>query len=925
LPAPIIAAKLFVPPARPKFIRRVRLLERLDEGLDLHRKVTLVSAPAGYGKTTLISEWANYRRGDSAMIDTAGHSFQPSQIAWLSLDEGDNDPGRFLNYLIAALQTIAPAIGVAASQLLRSSQPPPIESLLPEMVNDMVASPERCILILDDYHVIETRAVDQALTFLIEHLPPQLHLVITTRADPPLPLPRLRVRGQLTELRAADLRFTPTESALFLNQVMGLSLAEADIAALERRTEGWIAGLQLAALALHGTVSMTGQPDDAAAFIRSFSGSHRFVLDYLVDEVLHQQPEHVRDFLLRTAVLDRLCGPLCDAVTGGQDSQAVLETLERDNLFMTPLDNQRRWYRYHNLFADVLRVRATAEQPRQLGTLHQRASEWYAQNDMPADAIRHALAARDFERAAGLLEQLRPVMEAGYESAAWLDWVKQLPVELVRARPVLCVGFAWAYLDVGELERCEAWLETAEQWLDKPADMPPPGMVVVDHAQFQTLPASIAAARAYRNLARGDVPGTVRCARRVLELMPEGDHQWRRAALALLGLTHWRSGELEAADQAFADLTTSMLAIGNIPDAISTTYVLADIRFTLGRLTAAESACQHCLQFAITPGEPFPVGTSDLYRGLSEIYREWGELEAAEQHLQSGEKLGRQTALTDWRRRLAVTQARLQQTAGDLPTALDLLNEAERLAIKTPLPDVRPVAAARARVWVAQGRLNNALGWVRAQGLTVEDDLSYLREFEHITLARLLIAQYKYDRVDDIIHQAVRLLDRLLAAAEAGGRQGSVIEILVLQALAQQAWGASAAAAAPLARALALAEPEGYVRMFADEGAAMAELLGKVNAEGGPRQAYIQKLLAAFGAEENRPLSVTPQPLIEPLSDRELEVLQLLKTELSGPQIARELMVSVNTIRTHTKNIYSKLGVNNRRSAVRRAGELRLL
>ena len=440
---PILATKLYIPPPRPKVVLRPRLIERLNEGL-FRRKLTLISAPAGFGKTTLVSEWV------------AGCE---RPVAWLSLDEGDNDPTRFLTYLVAALQTIAAKIGAGVLAVLQSPQPPPIESILTALLNEIATIPDHFILVLDDYHVIDSKPIDHALTFLLEHLPPQMHLVITTREDPQLPLARLRARGQLTELRAADLRFTPAEAADFLNQVMGLNLSAEDIAALETRTEGWIAGLQLAALSMQGR-------EDIASFIQAFTGSHRFVLDYLVEEVLQHQPEHIRSFLLQTAILDRFCAPLCNAVTEREDGKEMLDVLERSNLFLIPLDDQRQWYRYHHLFADVLQAHLMEAQPDQVSSLHQRASAWYERNGLRSDAIRHALAAQDFERAAGLIELAWPADEGSIQITTWLGWVKTLPDELVHTRPVLNVWYAYALLGSGEMEAAEARLKDAERWLE---------------------------------------------------------------------------------------------------------------------------------------------------------------------------------------------------------------------------------------------------------------------------------------------------------------------------------------------------------------------------------------------------------------------------------------------------------------------------
>jgi LuxR family maltose regulon positive regulatory protein len=901
---PVLVTKLFVPPPRPKLVPRPRLTERLNEGLQ--RKLTLISAPAGFGKTTLVGEWVEEIERPTA---------------WLSLDEGDSDPARFLAYLVAALQTLAANIGEEVLGLLQSSQPPPTESILTALLNEVAALPDDFVLVLDDYHAVDAEPVDLALTFLLEHLPPRMHLVIATREDPRLPLARLRARGQLTELRAADLRFTAAEAADFLNRVMGLSLSAADIAALEARTEGWIAGLQLAALSMRGHA-------DAPGFIRAFAGDHRYVVDYLVEEVLRRQPEAVRDFLLQTAILDRLNGALCNAVTGREGGEARLEALERGNFFVIPLDDRRRWYRYHHLFAEVLKAQLTAEQPDQVPTLHRRASAWFERNGEPADAIRRALAAGDFERAADLVERAASAMRAGRQEAMLLGWLKALPDALVRARPVLSGAFAWALLASGELEAAEARLRDAERWLAATAnpgvrpEVPPAGMMVADEVKFRRLPGSVAIYRAAQAQALGDFAGAVRHARRALDLMPEEDPLWRGAAEAVLGLASWASGDLETAHRTFAEGLARVRIAGNIADAVNGTIALADIRVAQGRLREAVGTYERALRPATAPEGPVPPGTADLYVGLSELDRERGDLDAAAWHLRKSEELGERAGLPQNRYRRYVAKARLREAQGDPDGALDLLDEAERLYMRDFFPNVRPVAAWKARAWVAQGRLGEALGWAREHALSVEDDLSYLREFEHITLVRVLLAQYARDRADRSLLEAMGFLDRLLQAAEAGERTGSVLEILVLQALAHQTRGDLPAALAPLGRALALAEPEGCVRIFVDEGPPMAALLEKA-AKNGIAPNHVRQLRAAFGrAEASAPVK---QVLAEPLSEREHDVLRLLGTDLGGPDIARELMVSLNTLRTHTKNIYAKLGVNNCRAAVRRAEELALL
>ena len=902
---PLLETKLHVPRWRRGLVARPRLSERLSRGAE--SALTLVSAPAGFGKTTLLAEWL-------AAAPADGRS-----VAWLSLDQRDNDPALFWTYLVAALKTAAAGDGAAALSLLQSPQPPG-EAGLVDLLNDLDAISNDVVLVLDDYHVIDARDVQDGMAFLLEYLPPQIHLVIASRADPALPLARLRGRGELVEIRAADLRFTPGEAAAYLNGVMGLVLTAADVAALEERTEGWIAALQLAALSMQGR-------EDTAAFIAGFAGDDRYIVDYLAEEVLQRQPEHVQHFLLQTSILDRLSGPLCDAVTGQDGGKAKLAALERGNLFLVPLDDRRRWYRYHQLFADVLQAHLRDEQPDEVPDLHRRASAWYEQNDEPSEAIRHALAAQDFGRAADLVELAIPAMRRSRQEAAVRSWLKALPGELVRVRPVLSVGFAGALLAGGELEGVEARLRDAERWLDgatgigQGSQAPAAEMVVVDDAEFRRLPAMIGLYRAAQALAQGDGPGTVRHARRALELLPADDHLGRAAAAGLMGLAAWASGDLEAGYSAYAECMAGLRRAGHIADTFGCAIALADIRRTQGRLGEAMRTYEQALQRVPEQSGPVLRGTADMYVGMSEIHRERDDLPAATQQLLRSQELGEHTGLPQNRYRWRVAMARIREAEGDLGGALDLLNEAERLYVGDFFPNVRPVPALRARVRIAQGELGEALGWARERGLSVADDLSYLREFEHITLARVLLAGYTAERAERSIQEATRLLERLLRAAEEGQRTGSVIEILVLQALAHQARDDIPAALASLQRAVTLAEPEGYVRIFVDEGPPMASLLRAV-AKQGIAQNYVRRLLAAVNKTEDG--APAHQGLIEPLSERELDVLRLLGTDLDGPDIARELIVSLNTVRTHTKNIYAKLGVNNRRAAVRRAGELNL-
>jgi LuxR family maltose regulon positive regulatory protein len=903
---PLLETKLHVPRLRQGLVARPRLDERLSRGAET--ALTLVSASAGFGKTTLLAEWL------------AAASSESRSTAWLSLDPRDNDPALFWRYLVAALQTAAPGVGAGAISLLQSPQPP-IEAVVGTLLNDLSAVRGDVVLVLDDYHVIDARDLQEGMAFLLEHLPSQLHLVLAGRADPALPLARLRSRGELVEIRAADLRFTPEEAAAYLNGAMGLALTAENVAALEGRTEGWIAALQLAALSMRGR-------DDVAGFIAGFAGDDRYIVDYLAEEVLDRQPEPVKHFLLQTSILDRLSASLCDAVTAQGGGKARLAALERGNLFLVPLDDHRRWYRYHQLFADVLRAHLLDEQPDDIPELHRRASEWYGQDGQPSEAIHHALAAKDFERAAELVELAIPALRRDRQDATLRRWLEALPEELIKVRPVLSMAHAGALMVQGEVTGVEARLRDAEELLDetRPSSQGSQGplgeMVVVDVEELPRIPATIEMYRAALALTRGDAPGTVKHAKRAIALAPEEDHLSRAGAAGLMGLAFWGGGDLEAGYRSYTECMAGLRRAGHIADTFGCAIALADIRIAQGRLGDALHTYEQALQLAPGPGGSMLRGTADMYVGISELHLQRDDLPAATRSLMQSQELGEHKGLPQNPHRWRVAMAQVRQAEGDLDGALDLLNEAERLYVSDFFPNVRPVPALRARVWVVQGSLGKALDWVREQDLSIEDDLRYLREFQHITLARLLLAQNAVERERRFLDQANALLDRLLQAAEDGARTGSVIEILALQALANQARGDIPAALASLQTALTLAEPEGYVRNFVDEGQPMASLL-KAAAKQGIARNYVQRLLAAINKTEgNAPVR---QDLIEPLSERELDVIRLLGTDLDGPDIARQLVVSLNTVRTHTKNIYAKLGVNNRRAAVRRAQELDLL
>ena len=902
---PLLKTKLYIPSVRPELVSRPRLIERLDEGLCLGRRLTLIAAPAGFGKTTLLSEWIHCRGAVTA----------PLQVAWFSLDENDNDPARFLAYLVAALQTVEPDVGAGVLTALQSPQPPPVEAVLVAVINDIAAAAQGgdhkgrpYVLVLDDYHLVTARPIHDAVAFLLDHLPSNLHLVIVTRADPPLPLARLRARGQLTELRQTDLRFTSQEAAAFLNQVMGLDLADKDVATLKARTEGWIAGLQMAALSIQGQ-------EDVAAFIRALTGSDRYILDYLVEEVLKQQPEPVQTFLLQTSILDRLTGTLCDAVwdklptcpTAG-DGQAMLEQLERDNLFIVPLDNERRWYRYHRLFADLLRYHLHQAQPDLAPTLHHRASEWYEQNRLMAEAVDHALAAGDFERAARLIEQVAEAALMRSELTTFLGWVDALPDGLVRDRPSLCLFQAWAFLMSGRpLESIESRLQDAA------------------HSETMDKTASL---RALIALYQGQMSRAAELARQALEQLSEQDTFLRGLATWVLGLSRLVDGDLAAGAQALDQVARMSRRAGNVMISVMVLCNVAELRMQQGRLRQAKETYQQALEWATDEqGGRLPIAGEALM-GLGRLLYQWNDLEAATRHLAEGIELtqrwGEIGAMDGY-----LSLAQVRQAQGDADGAQEAIRRARQLALRTDTTELDDilVAAHQAQLWLAQGDLDAALRWLEERGLTLSVALAELEErlgddffrsrrrrtIEYVTLVRVLLAQGRPD-------EALAVLDLLLAIAERWGLNERVIRFQILRALAFRAQGNVAQAMTALQRALTLAEPGGYVRIFLDEGETVARLLYRA-VERGIAPEYAGQLLAAFPAPEAKPHA----EMVEPLSERELDVLRLIAEGLSNQEIARRLHLSLSTVKWHTGNIYGKLGVKNRTQAVAKARSLGIL
>lgn len=899
--SPLLATKFHVPSKRSTLVARPRLTERLDLGREA--RLTLVSAPAGFGKTTLLAEWL-----DSASADGRA-------VAWLSLDQRDNDPAVFWAYMVTALGKAVPRIGQGATDALAAS-PADSEAIVGGLAADLEAVEGDVILVLDDYHLIDTPAVQDGLAFLIDHLPSRVQFVMGTRADPRLPLARLRARGDLVEIRAADLRFTAEESVAYLTGSMGLALTVQEVAALEGRTEGWIVALQLAALSLQGR-------EDAAGFIENFAGDDRFVVDYLVEEVLQRQPDKVRRFLQQTSILPRLTGPLCDALTGDEDGAAMLETLERTNLFVVPLDDQRRWYRYHHLFADMLAVRLRDEAPGTISSLHRRASDWYERDGNLPAAVRHALLCEDPTRAADLFELAAPTMFRNREEATVRAWLDAFPDDLIRSRPALAIHYVGAHVVSGDFHGIEPYLDAAERSL---AAYPGPREGIL-----RIIPGMVFAYRAAIAQSQGDMAGAAAHARRAFELADPDDHMARGAAAGLSGLASWTMGDLAAARESWTDAVASLDRAEHVSDAMGGSIALADIMIAQGKLREAEGVFESRLARAAATSPPGIRGVGDMHVGLASLLCERGDIAAAKEHLDADRTLGEAAGMPQNPYRARVAAAHVAWAESDLAAAARLLDDAERVYIGDFFPMVRPIPAIRARLLIARGRGAEALTWARGRGLGIDDDLTYLAEYEHVTLALALVAQGRDMRDDAVLADAAGLLERLRVAAETGARTGSLIEILVVEALAKhalagQAGGDQDAAPETLRRAVSLAEPEGYVRTFANVGEALIGPL-KALAKEGTQAGYVRRLLAAIGAA-NTGAGDGPRDrhgLIDPLSERELDVLRLLRSELSGPEIARELFVSVNTLRTHTKSIFAKLGVNNRRAAVRAADELGLL
>jgi LuxR family maltose regulon positive regulatory protein len=871
------------------------LVEGLDEGLN--GKLTLVSAPAGYGKTTLVSSWVN-------AIQTPA--------AWFSVDEGDNDLSRFLAYLASALQTRFPETGESLLIGLQSPQSPPTEHLLTTLINDVHGIGSDFILVLDDYHFIDSKPVHDALIFLLDHLPPQMHLVLAGRTDPPLPLSRLRVSGNLNEVRSADLRFTLKEASTFLQELAGIEISPEGLQALEIRTEGWIAGLQLAA------ISMRGQ-EDVSSFIEAFKGSQRFVIDYLVEEVLNQQSLERQDFLLKTSILERMTASLCNAVVETGDSQSVLNAIDAENLFLVPLDSERRWYRYHHLFADFIRQRLEQAPDIDIPDLHLRASSWYEGKGNISQAINHALAAKDLDLTVNLIERngMSRIMRGEVNTVR--NWLESLPEDRIKINPQLNIFYAWVLFLSGQLNESEEYLQDAETGIKSS----PSTKDEVKPVQDRELLAEVLTTRSFivRNQPGGS-PHGIELANQALQLVPDENLNLQGLAQMSLGTCYRDIDHQDESVAAYSAAVDLCLAAGNYLAAINSMYQLSRGCEMLGQLHKAATICRQGLAEAAQRVErglrPYPA-EGILHVGLGSVLYEWNELKSAEQSFKEGIRLGELSGFWDTALMGRIFLSRLQQSLSDHQGALATNALALEAARKSDAPIAyRNTLTNRARLWIAQGDLVKADQWARDVVKKSGKEVSYLHNFEQITLSRYYLASGEPEKASKLLHQLVK-------PVEESGRWGTMIEVLALQSLAMQAQGDVERAIAPMEQALSLAEPEGYVRIFIDLGPEMKGPLQSIISADGNLKAYAQTLLAAYQDAEPQGTSDKTQTLVEPLSERELEVLALLSQGMSGPEISAELFVSLNTIKSHIKNIYSKLGVNKRFDAIERARELGII
>jgi len=910
----LLETKFYIPTPTHDLLLRSNLIERLNEGNSC--KLTLVSAPAGFGKSTLLSQW----------VSTFKHP-----VSWLSLDTNDNDPYRFLTYVIGAIQKIDLTVGQEALEILHSSQNPAYEVILTLLINEISHNFEDILLILDDYHFINDEQVHKIISFMVDYMPRSMHLVISTRLDPPLSLARMRARRELAEIRSKDLRLTLEETAVLLNDVIGLTLTKEDVKSLDEQVEGWVAGLHMAVLSMREGM-------DISRFMETFTGSNRFILDYLIEEVLEKQTAEINDFLLQTSILERMNASLCNYMMDREDSQMILTQLEGLNLFLIPLDNDRNWYRYHHLFADLLKKRLMKIHPNQISNLHTRASYWHENEGLFMEAINHALGEEDYERAANLVEQ------NGFETInlnqerALLGWLKLLPDDLIRKRPWLCVMQAFVNSWFGPRQKVEKYLQLAEQSIMQR----PPKATMSTHSKSlvvserQRLIGSIASMRANFFLLDGDIQGVMEQVNIALDNLPNTDH-WQRTATVALGCAYWALGDRAQSEKIFSDTSVEFLRAGNPAGYVSNLCYMGVMQMKQGRLKPALDTYTEAMDRATRQdGKKMPIASFPSIK-IGDLMREWNDLTQAQEYIDSGLALASSLNQPDVLIESYICLARFRNALKNQEGVLEALNKAEKILVENQVDPwyLGWLTECLVCYWLSIGDLAAAVSQVEKSGLTVDGPLSYHHDLHHISLARVLIAQGVRDPSGPYLDHARKLLDRLQRAAEKAGWVHETIKILILKGFMFWAFGEKDNSIDALTQSLSLAEPGGYVRIFTDEGAPLGELLSYLLMQDETSKGkdshiseYAEKLLITLNNEKDEIPRVEPPGLskmVEPLSVRELEVLSFLNTQLSSTEIAQELSISANTVRFHIKNIYGKLNVNRRADAVRSAKELGIL
>lgn len=900
---PILITKFHIPRLRDSIVSRTYLMKRLSQVKGC--RLILISAPAGFGKTTLISEW----------LTVCGYP-----ASWLSLDVRDNDLRTFLTYFISGIQKIDQKIGNREVEALSTRTSFHLEAVLTEIINEIAALSYEFVYVLEDYHVISNQEVNATIAFLLDYIPANMKLVIITREEPLLPIAKLRAKNQLLELRATDLRFTQFEIAQFINR-MNLNITDHNLRILEKHTEGWIAAIQLVALSMQNN-------QDIIDLMERFSSGNTYIMDYLIEEVLLRQTEEIQRFLLKTSILDRFCGELCDDMMEYKvpSSQRILEQLQATNLFLVPLDNERIWFRYHHLFADLLRRRASVEESllQEIALLHIRAAHWFEQKGFMDEAIRHNMAVGDYEKAAAMIELEWYGMDQSLQSAVWLGWAKMLPEEMIHHRPILCTGYAWALLDSGKLEDCEPMLQYAEKGIETLKQETQkgiaPSIIVVDLEQYQKLPATISNARAYKASAQGDIKGAIMYAKKTLELLPEEEVDQREIVKTLLGLSLWASGDLEAA------YTTIVHDLHGRQMEIMVAVVLAEIRMEQGKFHLAEEILERVLHTALLEDQIYQLPVASFYLGLAKIKFWKGDISTAIELLEQSKVKGETAALPNWRYLWLLLEAQIKGSQGFFEEALRLIIEAEGYYHRSPIPDLLPYQAMKARLYLKQGKINYALDWANDIQITLADEPDYANAYEMITLIRIRLKEYEKHKIADNTSD-MAIIEHLLKKARFGKWARILIEILILRAIAYYALGKTEISKSSILEAIEAAETEGYVQPFIEDGEQIQTLLFEINMASNQSQ-FLKRIQCTIGDKTKYSVKTSEEKnimLIEPLSLRELEVLHLIDEGLSNQEISERLFLALSTIKGYNQNLFRKLQVKNRTEAIKRARELGIL